>query len=59
MHILEKAGVSVEELGQGLDQFAALEKLIQNRQQKADKLETSVQSLTAQVTWTWRLRNRI
>ena len=49
MHILEKADVSVEELSQGLDQFAALEKLIQNRQQKADKLETSVKSLTAQV----------
>ena len=49
MHILEKAGVSVEELSQGLDQFAALEKLIQNRQQKADKLETSIKSLTAQV----------
>jgi len=48
-HILEKASVSIEELDQGIDQFASLEKLCQNRQQKADKLETSIKSLTAQV----------
>jgi hypothetical protein len=48
-HILEKAKISAEGLSQELDQVGSLEKLIQDRQQKADRLETLIKSLDAQV----------
>jgi outer membrane murein-binding lipoprotein Lpp len=49
MNVLEKSSISIEELSQELDEFASLEKLCHHRRDKADKLEASIQALTAQV----------
>jgi hypothetical protein len=48
--IVEKSGIPLQELAHAFDQFASLEKLCKERQNKAAGLQTSIQSLTAQVT---------
>jgi hypothetical protein len=47
--IIEKCGLPPEELAHALGQFASLEKLCQQRQERAAGFETSIQTLTAQV----------
>jgi hypothetical protein len=59
MHILEKAGVPVEKLDQYLTKFTALEKLIKDRQQTIDRLETSIKFLTSQVNTLTEERGKV